>query len=167
MGGYTATQLAASGQITLTPCALATVMEPLGSPNGNTQQLPPLPVSPHICGLILARFTYKFLYAFKTQFPRGGSKGIPLKNLAPLGSRPLLAWALGAVLEFGNTQFSQLLKVNNPGKFDSTWVSTDHPGIKECALACGAKVTPPHPGRLIRCHTRSLVCRHSWSQAAG
>ena len=32
---------------------------------------------------------------------RGGSKGIPLKNLAPLGSRPLLSWALGAVLEFG------------------------------------------------------------------
>ena len=26
------------------------------------------------------------------------------------------------------------------GKFDSIWVSTDHEGIAECAQACGAKV---------------------------
>ena len=26
------------------------------------------------------------------------------------------------------------------GKFDSIWVSTDHGGIAECAQACGAKV---------------------------
>ena len=25
------------------------------------------------------------------------------------------------------------------GKFDTTWVSTDHPAIKECAQACGAR----------------------------
>ena len=67
--------------------------------------------SPHIAGLVLAR---------------GGSKGIPLKNLAPLGSRPLLTWCLQASQEFG--------------KFDSIWVSTDHGGIAECAQACGAKV---------------------------
>ena len=53
-------------------------------------------------------------------------QGLPLKNLAPLGSRPLLAWALQSILEFG--------------KFDSVWVSTDHRGIAECAAACGAKV---------------------------
>ena len=29
---------------------------------------------------------------------RGGSKGIPLKNLAPLGTKPLLTWSLGAML---------------------------------------------------------------------
>jgi len=67
--------------------------------------------SPHIAGLVLAR---------------GGSKGIPLKNLAPLGSRPLLTWCLQSMQEFG--------------KFDSIWVSTDHGGIVECAQACGAKV---------------------------
>ena len=39
---------------------------------------------------------------------RGGSKGIPLKNLAPLGSRPLLSWALGAVLEFGRFCFHDI-----------------------------------------------------------
>ena len=57
---------------------------------------------------------------------RGGSKGIPLKNLVPLGSRPLISWSLQTMLEFG--------------KFDSVWVSTDHDGIAECAMACGAKV---------------------------
>ena len=71
--------------------------------------------SPHIAGLVLAR---------------GGSKGIPLKNLAPLGSRPLLTWCLQASQEFG--------------KFDSIWVSTDHGGIAECAQACGAKVSGYH-----------------------
>ena len=39
-------------------------------------------------------------------------QGISLKNLAPLGSRPLLCWCLQSVMEFG--------------KFDSVWVSTDH-----------------------------------------
>ena len=82
------------------------------SPNGNTDPLPPLSPSPHLAGLILAR---------------GGSKGIPLKNLAPLGSRPLITWSLQTMQEFG--------------KFDSIWVSTDHQGIAECAQACGAKVT--------------------------
>ena len=72
---------------------------------------PPLPSSPHIAGLVLAR---------------GGSKGITLKNLAPLGSKPLISWCLQSMLEFG--------------KFDSVWVSTDHEGIGECATACGAKV---------------------------
>jgi len=57
---------------------------------------------------------------------RGGSKGIPLKNLVPLGSRPLLTWSLQTMQEFG--------------KFDSIWVSTDHEAIEECARACGAKI---------------------------
>ena len=68
---------------------------------------------PHVAGLILAR---------------GGSQGIPLKNLAPLGDRPLLEWALGAMLNFGG--------------FDSIWVSTDHPGIATCATGQGALVFP-------------------------
>ena len=68
---------------------------------------------PHVAGLILAR---------------GGSQGIPLKNLAPLGERPLLEWALGAMLNFGG--------------FDSLWVSTDHPGIATCATGQGALVFP-------------------------
>lgn len=74
-------------------------------------ECPRVPSSPHIAALILAR---------------GGSQGITLKNLVPLGGRPLLCWALESVQQFG--------------KFDSVWVSTDHSGIAECALACGAKV---------------------------
>ena len=76
----------------------------------------------HIAGLVLAR---------------GGSKGIPLKNLAPLGSRPLITWCLQSMLEFG--------------KFDSVWVSTDHDGIAECATACGAKVINSHMIIIIIC----------------
>ena len=60
---------------------------------------------------------------------RGGSKGIPLKNIAPLGCKPLVAWCLQSMQEFG--------------KFDSIWVSTDHQAIAECAQACGAKVLYP------------------------
>ena len=66
---------------------------------------------PHVAGLILAR---------------GGSQGIPLKNLALLRGRPLLEWALGSMINFGN--------------FDSLWVSTDHPGIATCASAFGVQV---------------------------
>ena len=66
---------------------------------------------PHVAGLILAR---------------GGSQGIPLKNLALLGGRPLLEWALRAMMNFGG--------------FDSLWVSTDHPGIATCASALGVQV---------------------------
>ena len=29
---------------------------------------------------------------------RGGSKGVPRKNLAPLGGRPLIAWTIEAAL---------------------------------------------------------------------
>lgn len=60
--------------------------------------------NPHIAGLILAR---------------GGSQGIPLKNLALLSNKPLLSWALGPMVELA--------------KFDSLWVSTDHPDIAACA----------------------------------
>ena len=60
----------------------------------------------HVAGLILAR---------------GGSTGIPLKNIAPLCQQPLLSWALNAMKNF-----------KRPG-FDSIWVSTDHQAIAGCA----------------------------------
>lgn len=55
---------------------------------------------------------------------RGGSHEIPLKNLVKLRGKPLLSWALEAILRFGG--------------FDSVWVSTDHRLIEEEALR--------HPG---------------------
>ena len=51
---------------------------------------------------------------------RGGSKEIPLKNLVKLRGKPLLSWALEAILRFAG--------------FDSVWVSTDHELIEEEAL---------------------------------
>jgi CMP-N-acetylneuraminic acid synthetase len=54
---------------------------------------------------------------------RGGSKGVPLKNLRTVGGRPLVAWAgrVAAALPF----------------VDRAVVSTDHEGIAEAAQAAG------------------------------
>ena len=72
---------------------------------------------PHVAGLVLAR---------------GGSEGIPLKNLAPLGpaGKPLLSWALEAMLEVDRG----LEEGGEDGAgFTSIWVSTEHPAIAACA----------------------------------
>jgi CMP-N-acetylneuraminic acid synthetase len=57
---------------------------------------------------------------------RGGSKGIPRKNLAPLGGKPLIAWTIAAGLE------SERVK--------RTVVSTDDPEVADVARAYGAEV---------------------------
>ena len=68
---------------------------------------------PHLAGLILAR---------------GGSRGIPLKNLSRLGGRPLLQWSLDAMIQ-------------KPTPFDSVWVSTDHDAIAACAKSYAPQVS--------------------------
>ncbi|XP_016130310.1 N-acylneuraminate cytidylyltransferase-like isoform X2 [Sinocyclocheilus grahami] len=65
----------------------------------------------HIAALILAR---------------GGSKGIPLKNIKMLAGVPLIGWVIRAALD--------------SGVFDSVWVSTDHDEIASVARAWGAQV---------------------------
>ncbi|XP_056140920.1 N-acylneuraminate cytidylyltransferase A [Lampris incognitus] len=65
----------------------------------------------HIAALILAR---------------GGSKGIPLKNIKMLAGVPLIGWVLRAAVD--------------SAVFDSVWVSTDHDEIEKVAKAWGAKV---------------------------
>lgn len=57
---------------------------------------------------------------------RGGSKGIPRKNLAPLGGKPLLAWTLEVARESG--ALTRLV------------VSTDDEEIARLAEAYGAEV---------------------------
>ncbi|CAI9623686.1 unnamed protein product [Staurois parvus] len=57
---------------------------------------------------------------------RGGSKGIPLKNIRALAGKPLIAWVLRAAIDCGH--------------FDSVWVSTDHDEIEKVAKQYGAKV---------------------------
>ncbi|KAM4614894.1 N-acylneuraminate cytidylyltransferase A [Polymixia lowei] len=65
----------------------------------------------HIAALVLAR---------------GGSKGIPLKNIKMLAGVPLIGWVLRAAVD--------------SAMFDSVWVSTDHDEIEKVAKAWGAKV---------------------------
>lgn len=57
---------------------------------------------------------------------RGGSKGIPLKNIKKLAGKPLIAWVLRAALD--------------SEAFDSVWVSTDNDEIEKVALDYGAQV---------------------------
>ncbi|KAM4537414.1 N-acylneuraminate cytidylyltransferase A [Odontesthes bonariensis] len=57
---------------------------------------------------------------------RGGSKGIPLKNIKMLAGVPLIGWVLRAALD--------------SNMFDSVWVSTDHDEIEKVAKSWGAKV---------------------------
>lgn len=57
---------------------------------------------------------------------RGGSKGIPLKNIREVGGKPLVAWVIEACLEAESV--------------DRTVVSTDHEEIAEVARRWGAEV---------------------------
>jgi CMP-N,N'-diacetyllegionaminic acid synthase len=57
---------------------------------------------------------------------RGGSKGIPRKNLAPLGGRPLISWTIEAGL--GSAAVSEVV------------VTTDDPEIGHVAREAGARV---------------------------
>ncbi|XP_033465933.2 N-acylneuraminate cytidylyltransferase isoform X2 [Epinephelus lanceolatus] len=87
--------------------------------NGNGEQVGPLPAckqvrapsNGHVAALILAR---------------GGSKGIPLKNIKMLAGVPLLGWVVRSALD------SEM--------FESVWVSTDHDEIEKVAKSWGAKV---------------------------
>lgn len=65
---------------------------------------------------------------------RGGSKGIPGKNLRPLGGRPLLVWTLEAALR-------------TPG-LERVVVSTDCPEIASLARSWGAEVPFLRPSHL-------------------
>ena len=65
---------------------------------------------------------------------RGGSRGVPRKNLAPLGGRPLIAWALGAIAA--------------SGVVDRVVVSTDDERIAEVAREHGAEAPFLRPAEL-------------------
>lgn len=57
---------------------------------------------------------------------RGGSKGIPRKNITLLAGKPLLHWTIEAALACD--------------RIERVLVSTDEPEIADVALACGADV---------------------------
>ena len=65
---------------------------------------------------------------------RGGSKGIPRKNIRPFCGKPLLQWSIEAALASNCV--------------DQVLVSTDDPEIAEVAMACGAEVPFLRPAEL-------------------
>jgi CMP-N,N'-diacetyllegionaminic acid synthase len=81
---------------------------------------------------------------------RGGSKGIPRKNLAPLGGRPLIAWTIDAAL--GSAAVSDVV------------VTTDDPEIARVAAETGAHVLE-RPEELAQDETPMLpVVEHALSE---
>ena len=67
---------------------------------------------------------------------RGGSKGIPQKNIKPLAGKPLIAWTIEAALK------SRYI--------DQVLVSTDDPQIAQVAVDCGAEVPFLRPSELAQ-----------------
>ncbi len=81
---------------------------------------------------------------------RGGSKGVPRKNIKSLGGKPLLAWTIAAALEAEG--ISKLI------------VSTDDREIKEVALKWGAEVPFIRPGELSTDRAKAIpVLQHAVS----
>jgi N-acylneuraminate cytidylyltransferase/CMP-N,N'-diacetyllegionaminic acid synthase len=62
---------------------------------------------------------------------RGGSKGVPGKNIRPLAGRPLIAWTV--------------LQARASGLFQLICVSSDSPDIRDAALAAGADMAIDRP----------------------
>ena len=73
---------------------------------------------------------------------RGGSKGLPGKNLMDLGGKPLIAWTIEAVL-------------NSSYELDMCFTTEDKE-IAECAIRFGATVPFMRPWELARDDTSSL-----------
>ena len=67
-------------------------------------------------------------------FARGGSKGLPGKNIKPLAGKPLIAWAIDTARACSH--------------LETVIVSTDDPGIAEVAVAHGAEVPFVRPAEL-------------------
>ena len=79
---------------------------------------------------------------------RGGSKGIPGKNVRPLGGRPLLAWTAEAAL--AARRLSRVV------------LTTDDERIAEVGRACGLEVPFLRPAELAQDDTPTLpVLRHA------
>jgi len=81
-------------------------------------------------------------------FARGGSKGLPGKNIRILGGKPLIAWSIG-----------QALSVE---RIDRVIVSTDSEEIAAVAMAYGAEVPFMRPAELARDESPEwLAWRHA------
>jgi len=84
---------------------------------------------------------------------RGGSKGVPRKNVRPLCGRPLIAWTIEAAL--------------GSGYIDRVVVSTEDEEIAAIACNCGAEVPFLRPAELARDDTPGIeVVLHTLRQLA-
>jgi CMP-N-acetylneuraminic acid synthetase len=81
-------------------------------------------------------------------FARGGSKGLPGKNIRLLGGKPLIAWSI-----------EHALSVN---RIERVLVSTDSEEIAEVARKYGAEVPFIRPDELARDNTPEW---HAWRHA--
>lgn len=87
---------------------------------------------------------------------RGGSKGVPGKNIAPCGGRPLIAWTCEAA--------------KRSAGLDRTILSTDSDEIARAAASWGIDAPFVRPAELARDDTPSLdVMRHAlrWLETEG
>lgn len=75
-------------------------------------------------------------YTLGAIFARGGSKGVPRKNIRPLAGKPLIAYAIETALK------SELI--------DRVIVSTDDPEIAEVSRNYGADVPFMRPAKLAQ-----------------
>jgi len=81
-------------------------------------------------------------------FARGGSKGLPGKNIRLFGGKPLIAWSIDQALSVG--------------RIDRVIVSTDSSEIAEVARAYGAEVPFMRPAELARDESPEwLAWRHA------
>jgi N-acylneuraminate cytidylyltransferase len=81
-------------------------------------------------------------------FARGGSKGLPNKNLLDFNGKPLIAWSIEQALE--------------TPEIDSVYVSTDSPKIANIAIDCGAQVPFMRPSKLATDESPEIL---SWKHA--
>lgn len=87
---------------------------------------------------------------------RGGSKGLPGKNVRLLAGKPLIAWSIEQALECG--------------RMDCVHVSTDDPEIAEVARAHGADVPYMRPAELAQDTTPTepvMTYALDWYERAG
>ena len=81
-------------------------------------------------------------------FARGGSKGVPRKNLRMVGGKPLIAWAIDCALSSRH--------------IDRVVVSTDDAEIAETSRACGAETPFSRPAELASDNVSELLAwRHA------
>jgi CMP-N-acetylneuraminic acid synthetase len=81
-------------------------------------------------------------------FARGGSKGVPRKNVRLLGGKPLIAWAIEAAR--ASTLINRVI------------VSTDDPEIAEVSSRFGAEIPFLRPAELARDDSPELL---AWQHA--